>query len=156
VPTFGETFVIGDAACMFGPLGNALPAVSAAAVQMGRYVGHQIAAEVADPRPSARPAFCYADQGSVVTLGRGQAVAMRGRRLLTGRSAFWIGLVAHLWSLIGFGHRSRVLFDWAMSYAKYRRGARVILNERAGTVPAAYSDGAFGAVEEQSQIRAAR
>jgi NADH dehydrogenase len=156
VPGFGETFVVGDAACMFGPLGDALPSVGSAAMQMGRYVGQQIAHEVADPRPSARPAFCYVDPGVVVTLGRGDAVAVSGRKLLTGRRAWW-QLVPHLWRLAAFGGRSRAFSDWALAYLRYRRGARIILSERAGSSTAdhAYQQGVFGALEEDSQVRAA-
>jgi NADH dehydrogenase len=126
VPGFGEAFVIGDAACMFGALGAALPSVTAAAQQAGQHVGKLIAAEVADPRPSARPAFAYADKGSTLTLGRGCAVVQHQRKRMVGGRAWLTWLFAHVFSSIVWGKRLRTLLAWAFAYVTYGRGARVI------------------------------
>jgi len=129
LPAFGEVFVLGDSACLFGALGSALPSVSAAARQAGEYVGKLIAAQVKDPRPRARPPFAYVDKGHMITLGRGQAIAQFQRRQLVGRAAWWAWLLGHILYLADFGSRARALLTWAAAYISFGRGARVITGE---------------------------
>jgi NADH dehydrogenase len=153
LPEFGEAFVVGDAACHFDALGNALPSVAAAAHQTGEYVGRLISSQVADARPRARVPFAYADKGQMVTLGRGRAIAQYRRRQLDGRMAWWVWLFKHILYLARFGGRLRVLWVWAVAYLSFGRGARVITGE--GTPPRA------AVVEpeyelEDTQVRIAR
>jgi len=129
LPGFGEVFVIGDSACLFGALGSALPCVSGAARQAGEYVGRVIAAEVKDPRPRTRPPFAYVDKGLMIALGRGHALAQYERKQLVGRAAWWAWLLGHILYLADFGNRARALLAWAAAYITFRRGARVITSE---------------------------
>lgn len=141
LPAFGEVFVVGDSACMFGALGSALPAVSAVARQAGEYVGKVIAAEAADPCPGPRPAFVYVDRGMMLTLGRGHALAQYQRKQRVGRFAFGIWLFRHILYLADFGDRVRSLLAWAFAYLRFGRGARVITGEGLQLMAA---DGAAG------------
>ena len=157
LPGFAEAFVIGDAAHLFGALGTALPCVSAAAQQAGHFVGKVIAAEVADLRLSARPAFAYVDKGSMLTLGRGRAIAQLERKRLVGRAAWWKWLSEHVLHSIAWGKRFRTLLAWAYAYATYGRGARVITGADTGSstqTASLLSEARFHKVED-TQARAA-
>jgi NADH dehydrogenase len=48
---------------------------------------------------------------------------------LTGRVAWVIWSVAHIYYLIGFRNRLAVAIDWLWSYLTYQRGARLITGE---------------------------
>jgi NADH dehydrogenase len=154
LPAFGEVFVLGDSACLFGALGSALPSVSAAARQAGEYVGQLIAAEVKDPRPRTRPPFAYVDKGHMVTLGRGQAIAQFQRRQLVGRAAWWAWLLGHILYLADFGSRARALLTWAAAYISFGRGARVITGK--GAPFTAANQAAPHQQPEDTHIRMAR
>ena len=66
------------------------------------------------------------------TIGRNTAVADFGRVILTGRPAWLVWSVAHIFFLIGFRSRIVVALDWLWAYVTFRRGARIILAETAG------------------------
>ena len=126
LPGFGEVFVVGDAACLFGALGSALPSLSAVARQAGTYVGRLICAEVGDRGPDERVPFVYVDKGQMVTLGRGRALVELQRKHLSGRAAWWVWLFQHIYYLVGFGNRLAALFAWARAYLRFGQGARVL------------------------------
>lgn len=54
------------------------------------------------------------------------AAANFGRLRLTGRLAWLVWGVAHIYFLIGFRNRMAVATDWLWSYLTYQRGARLI------------------------------
>lgn len=152
LPGFGEVFVIGDAACLFGASGSALAAVSAVARQAGAYVGKLISAELADPAPQARVPFVYVDKGQMVTLGRGHALAQFQRRHLSGRAAWWVWLFSHIYYLVSFGNRAAALFAWGRAYLRFGRGARVITADGLPSDASRLSDPGL----EDSPLRLAR
>ena len=92
--------------------------------QQGAYVAHVIAARLAR-KPLPGP-FRYRDFGNLATIGRREAVADFGRLRLTGRLAWLVWGVAHIYFLIGFRNRMAVATDWLWSYLTYQRGARLI------------------------------
>ncbi len=51
---------------------------------------------------------------------------------LSGRPAWLIWGVAHIYFLIGFRSRLVVALDWLWAYVTFRRGARIIRAETAG------------------------
>jgi NADH dehydrogenase len=155
LPAYGEVFVVGDSACLFGALGSALPSVSAAARQSGEYVAKLISAEVRDPRPRARPPFAYVDRGQMVTLGRGHALAQFQRKELSGRSAWWVWLLNHIMYLADFGQRGRALLAWAVAYFSFGRGARVIIGNDTPLMAAEEPAAAYQEPED-SRVRMAR
>lgn len=152
LPGFGEVFVIGDAACLFGASGSALTANSAVARQAGAYVGKLIGAELADSRPNARVPFVYVDKGQMVTLGRGHALVQRGRKRLSGRAAWWVWLFSHIYYLVSFGNRAAALFAWARAYLRFGSGARVITADGLDSETNRLSDPGF----DESPLRLAR
>ena len=121
IPGHPELFVIGDLAALEG-----VPGVAPAAMQQGRHVATQIAADLAG-RP--RLPFRYRDKGSLATIGRARAVADVGPLQFSGFPAWaaWLGI--HVFFLIGFRNRVLVLISWAWNYLTFRRGARIITNQ---------------------------
>jgi NADH dehydrogenase len=118
LPGHEEVFVIGDAASVEG-----VPGVAPAAIQQGKHVARQIAADLAG-RP--RSPFRYRDKGSLATIGRARAVADIGRLRFGGFAAWVAWLAIHIFYLIGFRNRVLVLISWAWNYLTFRRGARII------------------------------
>ena len=126
LPGHTEIFVIGDTAQVDGPHG-VLPGVAPVAKQQGAYVARVIAARLAGkPLPVA---FRYRDFGNLATIGRREAVVDFSRVRLTGRFAWLLWGVAHIYFLIGFRNRVAVALDWLWSYATYQRGARLITGQ---------------------------
>jgi NADH dehydrogenase len=116
-------FVIGDAAFCADPGGNPLPGIAPVAVQQGRYVAMLIRGETAlDQR---RP-FVYADRGMLATIGRAQAVAQFGLLRLSGLSAWLVWCAVHIFLLIEFRSRVRVMSEWVWYYLTFKPGARII------------------------------
>ncbi len=133
IPGYREVFVIGDLASMKDEHGNPLPGVAPVAMQQGKSVARQIAADLAG-RP--REKFRYLDKGSLATIGRAAAIAQFGKLHLSGFIAWLSWLFIHIMFLIGFRNRILVMIQWAWSYLTYERGARLITDEsRVGPVP---------------------
>ena len=121
-----EIFVIGDTAQVEGPHGP-LPGVAPVAKQEGAYVARVIAARLAgEPAPAL---FHYRNLGNLATIGRKEGVVDFGWLKLTGRLAWLVWGVAHIYFLIGFRNRMAVAVDWLWSYLTYQRGARLIIGE---------------------------
>jgi NADH dehydrogenase len=126
LPNHPEIFVIGDTAQVTGPHGL-LPGVAPAAKQQGAFAARAIAARIAGRTQPAR--FHYRDFGNLATIGRREAVVDFGPVRLTGRLAWLLWGVAHIYFLIGFRNRMAVALDWLWSYLTYQRGARLITGE---------------------------
>jgi NADH:quinone reductase (non-electrogenic) len=123
IPGDPWTFVIGDAAHCVGPDGNPLPALAPVAMQQGRYVARLIRRETT---PEQRRPFVYADRGMLTTIGRAQAVAQIGPLHFSGLMAWLLWCVVHIFFLIGFRNRVRVMLEWMWYYITFKPGARVI------------------------------
>jgi NADH dehydrogenase len=123
IPGDSWIFVIGDAAHCTGPDGNPLPGLAPVAVQQGRYVAMLIREETA---PDQRRPFVYADQGMLATIGRAQAVAQFGQLRLSGLVAWLLWCVVHIFLLIEFRSRVRVMLEWMWYYLTFKPGARII------------------------------
>jgi NADH dehydrogenase len=119
-------FVIGDAAHRPGPDGNPLPGVAPVAIQQGHYVATLIRK---DRTPDQRKPFIYADRGMLATIGRAQAVAQIGLFRFSGLVAWLLWCVVHIFFLIGFRNRVRVMSEWVWYYLTFKPGARVIYEE---------------------------
>jgi NADH dehydrogenase len=123
IPGDSWIFVIGDAAHCAGSDGNPLPGLAPVAVQQGHYVAMLIREETA---PDQRRPFVYADQGMLATIGRAQAVAQIGRLRLSGLAAWLLWCVIHIFLLIEFRSRVRVMSEWMWYYLTFKPGARII------------------------------
>ena len=128
VPGHPDVFVIGDLAFLEQD-GRPVPGVAPAAIQMGRHAAGNVARAL---RGEALLPFRYRDEGSLATIGRRRAVAMRGPFHLSGFVAWVAWLAIHIFFLIGFRNRFVVLFTWAWAYVTYQRSARLILGRGRG------------------------
>jgi NADH dehydrogenase len=66
-------------------------------------------------------------------VGRRAAVADLGWLRFSGVTAWLAWLFLHIVMLIGFRNRAIVLFEWAVAYLTFQRGARLITGERPET-----------------------
>jgi NADH:quinone reductase (non-electrogenic) len=121
-----EVFVAGDQAEGRTESGGDLPALAPVALQQGRFVAEQIRNDL-HGRPRGK--FHYVDRGTLATIGRSRAVGeIRGWHV-RGLLAWLIWLFVHVYYLIGFRNRALVVFQWAWSYFRFRRGARLIVGK---------------------------
>ena len=116
-------FVIGDAAHCLTREGRPLPGLAPVAMQEGRYVAGIIGGHVPEEQ---RPPFKYRDRGIIATIGRAKAVAQFGPFALSGLVAWLAWCVIHIFFLIGFRNRFRVMFEWIWYYLTFKPGARLI------------------------------
>jgi NADH dehydrogenase len=119
-------FVIGDAAHCTGDNGAPLPGLAPVAMQQGRYVAALI--DHAQPPEQRRP-FVYKNRGILATIGRAQAVAQFGPLHMSGILAWFIWCFAHIFFLIGFRNRIRVISEWMWFYLTFKPGARLIFDQ---------------------------
>jgi len=117
-------FAIGDVAAAHDKHGAVLPMVSPPAMQAGRYVARHIV------DGGARRPFRYRDKGTLATIGRSAAVGQIGPARFTGFIGWIVWLFVHLYYLIGFENRIKVLTRWAWYYVRQDRPIRVVI--RAG------------------------
>ena len=130
IPEDPWIFVIGDAAHSVGHDGKPLPGVAPVAIQQGRYVADLIDQDVA---PDQRPLFVYADRGMLATIGRAQAVAQFGALRASGLVPWLLWCVVHIFFLISFRSRLRVMSEWVWYYLTFKPGARLIFAQPATT-----------------------
>ena len=150
LPGHREVFVIGDLASLKHADGTQLPGVAPVAMQQGRWVAREIAADLAG---NPRTPFHYVDKGRLATIGRAAAVADFGKVHISGFLAWLSWLFVHIFFLVGFRNRIIVMIQWAWSYFTYDRSARLITGE-ARTVAVSsmeYAQPAADTVDEISQ-----
>ncbi|MGH8123400.1 MAG: NAD(P)/FAD-dependent oxidoreductase [Rudaea sp.] len=123
VPGAPNIFVAGDLAALV-LAGKPVPGVAPAAKQMGAHVARVVSARIGG---RTLPPFRYRDDGALATIGRWAAVVDLGRVRLSGAFAWCFWLTIHIFFLIGFRNRLRVMIDWSWGYWKYYRGARIML-----------------------------
>jgi NADH dehydrogenase len=128
-----HTYAIGDVAAGHDRHDDVLPMLSPPAMQAGRYVAREIV-----DGPSPKP-FRYRDKGTLATIGRTSAVGQVGPVTFTGFLGWIVWLVVHLYYLIGFENRVRVLLRWAWYYVQLDRPVRMIITAQPPI------DGRFGA-----------
>ena len=141
VPGAKNVFVAGDLAAISID-GKPVPGLAPAAMQEGRHAAFNILRAIDG---KATEPFHYWDKGVLATIGRGAAVVEMGRFRLSGLIAWIAWLTIHIFYLIGFRNRVFVLADWAWTYLRNERGARIIVGEveplleRGSTHPSASS-----------------
>ncbi len=124
-----NVFAIGDVAAAHDKHGRDLPMVSPPAMQAGRYVAKRIL----DGGPNGgldrkrRRPFRYHDKGTLATIGRRSAVGQVGPLRFTGFPGWVVWLVVHLYYLVGFDNRLRVLLRWGWYYVFLERPIRIIV-----------------------------
>ena len=125
IPGHPEVFVVGDAAA-FTQGGKLLPGVAQTAMQGARHAAKNILRRL---RGEPTTPFVYRDLGSMAIVGRRAAISDLGWIRLSGAMAWLAWLFLHIFMLIGFRNRVVVLFEWAMAYLTFQRGARLITGD---------------------------
>jgi NADH:ubiquinone reductase (H+-translocating) len=131
VPGAPNIFVVGDLAALTLD-GKQVPGVAPAAKQMGAYAAGAILSRIAG---KTTVPFRYRDDGALATIGRWAAVVDLGRIQLSGALAWCFWLAIHIFFLIGFRNRLRVMIDWSWGHWKYYRGARIMLGGKGDGSP---------------------
>jgi NADH dehydrogenase len=124
LPEHPEVFAVGDIVNLTDAKGVAVPGVSPAAMQMGKYVAKQIKNKISG-KPD-EPAFVYFDKGNMATIGRSKAIAQVGKIEFSGFVAWLAWLFIHLLFLVGFRNKVFVIIQWFYSYINYQRGSRIL------------------------------
>jgi NADH dehydrogenase len=122
-----NAYAIGDAAAGRDRRGQELPMLSPPAMQGGRFVARDI---LARRRGKEIRRFRYHDKGTLATIGRTAAVGAVGPFQFTGYLGWVVWLAVHLYYLIGFENRVRVLMRWAWYYVRYDRPVRALIDAR--------------------------
>lgn len=126
LPNHPEIFVIGDAAHFEDENGNILPGVAQVAIQQGRFVSEIIKNEITFDK---RLKFKYIDKGTMATIGKAKAVAEIKGFKLTGLLAWLAWSLVHIFFLIGFRNRFRVMIEWIWYYITKKHGTRLIVGK---------------------------
>jgi len=134
IPNHPNIFVVGDLATLKTAKGSPVPGVAPAAIQMGTYAAKTI---IGDLKRQPRKPFAYWDKGTLATIGRNSAVGDLGIIHLTGFLAWAAWGLIHIYFLIGFRNRLRVMADWVWQYLTFRRGTRLITGDSEWIVPPA-------------------
>ena len=125
VKGYENIFTIGDVAAMVSenyPRGH--PMVAPVAIQQGSLLAKNIS-KMRDSKELVP--FKYNDMGSLATIGKNKAVVEMGKFKVQGAIAWYIWMFVHLFSLIGFGNKVMVFFNWTANYFNSEKGARLIL-----------------------------
>jgi len=120
-----NVWAVGDAAAVPLADGEYCPQLAPVAIQSGRHCAEQILHVV---HGEATTPFHYHDKGIMATIGRNAAVAALPHGVVVkGRLGWlaWLGL--HLWYLVGFRNRLRVLINWTWRYFDWPSGPRLIV-----------------------------
>jgi NADH dehydrogenase len=129
IPGHPEVFVAGDAAAAKND-GKLLPGVAQTAMQGARHAAKNILRRL---KGQSSTPFIYRDLGSMAIIGRRAAISDLGWIKLSGALAWFAWLFLHIFMLIGFRNRVVVLFEWAMAYFTFQRGARLITGDTRST-----------------------
>lgn len=123
-----HVFAIGDIALMQeDKYPNGHPMVAQGAIQMANNLARNL---IAIEKSSTLTPFRYKDLGSLATVGRNKAVADFPFIRLSGFIAWFLWLVVHLMTLVGFRNRIVVLINWIWNYFSYDRAIRLIVKPK--------------------------
>lgn len=130
IPGYPEVFVVGDlAAQVSANTGEEVPGVAQGAIQMGQFVGKQLATELRRDLAlghDGRGAFSYRDKGAMATIGRARAVADVAGTTFSGLFAWLLWSLVHVAFLIGFRNKLLVMVNWMWQWIVHARGSRLI------------------------------
>jgi NADH dehydrogenase len=126
IPGHPEVFVVGDAAAFTHQGGKLLPGVAQAAMQGARHAAKTILRRLHGESPKP---FVYRNLGNMAIVGRRAAISDLNWIRFSGVLAWLAWLFLHIFMLIGFRNRVVVLFEWAVAYFTFQRGARLITGD---------------------------
>jgi NADH dehydrogenase len=116
---------VGDAAAIPGVNNGFYPQLAPVAIQSGRHcaaqIMHVINGEETEP-------FHFHDKGIMATIGRRAAVAkLPHGGVIRGTVGWFAWLALHLWYLVGFRNKIRVIINWTWRYFDWPSGPRLIV-----------------------------
>ena len=120
-----NVWAVGDAAAV--PLNTTefCPQLAPVAIQSGRHCAEQILRTL---RGEPTTAFTYRNKGIMATIGRHAAVAKMPRGgVIKGTTGWLAWLALHLWYLVGFRNKIRVMINWTWRYFDWPSGPRLIV-----------------------------
>lgn len=124
---YDNLFVIGDSAKFLDPASNEeIPTIATSAIQMGEYVGKIIYEKIPKKK---RSAFKYKDKGAMATIGKAKAIAYIKGMKFKGTIAWLLWSLVHVFFLIGYRNKFRVLFEWMWYYITNKPGTRLIVHK---------------------------
>lgn len=125
VAGYDNIFAIGDIASMESdeyPQGH--PMMAQPAMQQGKLLGENLI-NLIHKKPM-KP-FVYKDKGSMATIGRNLAVVDLPNFHFSGVFAWFVWMIVHLFSLIGFRNKAVVFLNWLYNYIRFDREGRLII-----------------------------
>ncbi len=123
IKNYPDIFIVGDAAEVKDENGELLPGIAPVAMQQARYAAEIINNKTA---PEDRKPFRYFDKGTMATIGKAKAVAKIRKLEFSGFTAWFLWSFIHIFFLITFRNRVRVMAEWVWYYFTGRRGVRLI------------------------------
>ena len=125
VKGYENIFAIGDIASMetkLYPQGH--PMMAQPALQQGELLGKNLIKLI---NKKAMKPFEYNDKGSMATIGRNLAVVDLPKYHFSGIFAWFVWMLVHLYSLIGFKNKAVVFLNWVYNYIRFDREGRLII-----------------------------
>src|SRR5665213_884489 len=120
-----NVWCVGDAAAIAGVENGFYPQLAPVAIQSGRHCASQILRVIAG---EPLVPFHYHDKGIMATIGRRAAVAKLPHGAVVRGTVGWFAwLGLHLWYLVGFRNRLRVMINWTWRYFDWPSGPRLIV-----------------------------
>jgi len=122
---YENVFAIGDVAAIINeetPRGHSM--IAPVAMQQGQLLAKNLKA-INKGLPTQ--SFSYKDNGSMATVGKNKAVVEIGNIHLKGTFAWFIWMVVHLMSLVGFTNKLVAMFRWVKDYFSNDSSMRTIL-----------------------------
>ena len=95
-------------------------------MQQGRFVAKIINSELSG---KSRTKFKYIDKGNLATIGKAKAVGEIKGFKFYGFLAWLMWSSIHIFYLIGFKNRFRVMIEWIWYYITNKRGTRLIVGK---------------------------
>ena len=126
IKDYPNIFVIGDAANIKNENGELLPGIAPVAMQQGKYVADLIENDI---QHGTRNPFKYFDKGIMATIGKKKAVAKIRKFEFSQTFAWFLWSFVHIFFLITFRNRLRVMAEWIWYYFTSRRGVRLITSQ---------------------------
>ena len=118
-------WAVGDSAAIPSGPNTFYPQLAPVAMQSGRHVASQILRQL-----EGKPAlpFKFHNKGIMATIGRHAAVATLPKGLTVKGTMGWLAwLGLHLWYLVGFRNKLRVMINWTWRYFDWPSGPRLIV-----------------------------
>ncbi len=120
-----NAWAVGDSAAIPSGDNTFYPQLAPVAMQSGRHVALQIVRQL-----EGKPAlpFKFHNKGIMATIGRHAAVATLPKGPTVKGTLGWLAwLGLHLWYLVGFRNKLRVMINWTWRYFDWPSGPRLIV-----------------------------